>query len=440
MSWVESAIWNEALGIMETFVVTLCTWFFLSHTERSIERKAGLRFAMLCLYWAGFTGIIFWVRDNSYINLALPVYMVVMTEAAGCFLYNRGRIYRFYYFLFPLTIVAVQILIGCLVLGYMSARWGTFVFDYYLSNVALIVRQLAEILATGVWAVLLCRRKYEDVRGVWFAGLFLPPMVSAFIIFSLIFIGNVFMQMYGVFLIIVDIFLLVSMNFYIWYLFSYQAKNKKLEAELEIWRKQSEMQYRYYERVEAQYLSSRKMIHDMRNHLQAIEALNDQDAAKGKAYMKDMHQMLDSFGLVSYTDERMLNIILNDKAKAAKELGIGMDIRIGEICLGHVRDMDITTIFGNLLDNALEAAGRAEGERWIQVRADGYHEFAVVRIRNPRCENGAKGTDNETGHMGIGLDNVRHTLEKYGGGMMAESSGDEFTVNLTIPGCVSGSK
>ena len=195
MSWVESAIWNEALGIMETFVITLCTWFFLSHTERSIERKAGLRFAMLCLYWAGFTGIIFWVRDNSYINLALPVYMVVMTEAAGCFLYNRGRIYRFYYFLFPLTIVAVQILIGCLVLGYMSARWGTFVFDYYLSNVALIVRQLAEILATGVWAVLLCRRKYEDVRGVWFAGLFLPPMVSAFIIFSLIFIGNVFMQM-----------------------------------------------------------------------------------------------------------------------------------------------------------------------------------------------------------------------------------------------------
>ena len=247
------------------------------------------------------------MRDNSYINLALPVYMVVMTEAAGCFLYNRGRIYRFYYFLFPLTIVAVQILIGCLVLGYMSARWGTFVFVYYLSNVALIVRQLAEILATGVWAVLLCRRKYEEVRGVWFAGLFLPPIVSAFIIFSLIFIGNVFMQMYGVFLIIVDIFLLVSMNFYIWYLFSYQAKNKKLEAELEIWRKQSEMQYRYYERVEAQYLSSRKMIHDMRNHLQAIEALNDQDAAKGKAYMRDMHQMLDSFGLVSYTDERMLN-------------------------------------------------------------------------------------------------------------------------------------
>ena len=35
--------------------------------------------------------------------------------------------------------------------------------------------------------------------------------------------------------------------------------------------------------------------------------------------------------------------------------------------------------------------------------------------------------------MGIGLENVRHTLEQYGGGMMTEGVGDEFVVNITIP-------
>ena len=80
------------------------------------------------------------------------------------------------------------------------------------------------------------------------------------------------------------------LNLYIWFLFSYQSRNKKLKAELEIRRRLSEMQYQYYERVEMQYLSSRKMIHDMRNHLQAIEALAEQREGGGiyKGYTSDV--------------------------------------------------------------------------------------------------------------------------------------------------------
>ncbi len=474
MSWVESAMWNGMLAVMEVVVITLCTGFFLSRMEQSIDRKKRSRLAMLLLYGIGYAGITFGMEGSSDINLALPAFMIVMTAVTGFCMYSRRRLSCFYYFLFPVTVIVAQVLIGYLVIGYMSVRWGIFIFDYYLANVTLIIRQLTEILLTGVWVVLLNRRKYEDVKGVWFAGLFLPPLVSAFIIFSLICIGNVYMQMYGVFLIIIDILLLVSMNLYIWFLFSYQSRNKKLKAELEIRRRLSEMQYQYYERVEMQYLSSRKMIHDMRNHLQAIEALAEQDREKGEEYIRDMHQMLDSFTLVCYTDNRMLNIILNEKAKEAKELGIAIDIRIGEVRLFHIRDMDITTIFANLLDNALEAARQAEGERRIRVRADVFHEFAAVRIQNTiadpggasggmdkgsekvkreeeaavtkasgRAEVWGKNGENETDaagagtaerkHMGIGLENVRHTLERYGGGMMTEVIGNEFIVNLTIP-------
>lgn len=322
---------------------------------------------------------------------------------------------------------------------------------------ALIIKQFTEILLTGVWVVLINRRKYENVKGIRFAGLFLPPAVSVFIIFSLIYIGDVFMQLSGPALIILDILFLVFMNLYIWYLFSYQSKNEKLKAELELWKKQSEMQYQYYEKVEQNYRSSRKMIHDIRNHLQAIEALQEQEAAQGKEYVRNMHQMLDSLGSVNYTDNRMLNIILNDKAEEAEKSEIEVVIRIGEIHLEHVRDMDITTIFANLLDNALEAAEQAEGNRMIQVRADTFHDFVAVKIRNSmKCADTA--TAGETGedadyqeswnveawnqkkgkgrklHMGIGLENVRHTLEKYGGGMMTEAAGDEFTVSITIPG------
>ncbi len=455
MDWVESGIWNEILVLMETVVLALCTWYFLSHTKQGIKGKKKYRCAAIFLYWAGLAGVTFGIQDSRYINLVLLAYMAVMTILTGFWLYNRGGMYCFYYFLFPVTLVTVQIFVIYIVFAYMSSRWGTLIFDYTSANVALIIKQLTEILLTGVWVVLLNRKKYENVKGIRFAGLFLPPAVSMFIIFSLIYIGDVFVQLYGSFLILLDIFFLVFMNLYIWYLFSYQSKSKKLKTELEIQKRHSEMQYQYYEKVEQKVQSSRKMIHDMRNHLQAIEALQEQDGAQAKAYVWDMHQMLDNIGIVNFTNSRMLNIILNDKAEEAEKNSVKMDVQIGEIHLEHIKDMDMTTIFANLLDNAVEAAGQAERERVVQVRADTFHEFTAVRICNSmRCtdmavrENEVDGTMKNTqnlgasepmerkdgkSHMGIGLENVRHTLEKYGGGMMAEAVGNEYIVNITIP-------
>ncbi len=452
VNWVESGIWNGILVLTETVVLALCTWYFLSHTKQNVNGKRMYRCAAALAYWVGLAGITLGMQSNRYINLVLLAYMVAMTIITGFWLYHRGGMYCFYYFLFPVSLVTAQICVIYVVFAYMSSRRGILIFDYTSANVALIIKQLTEILLTGVWIVLLNRKKYESVSGIRFAGLFLPPAVSMFITFSLIYIGDVYVQLYGSFLIILDIFFLVFMNLYIWHLFSYQSKNRKLKTELEIRKKHSEMQYQYYEKVEQKYQSTRKMIHDMRNHLQAIEALQEQDEAQAIGYVRDMHQMLDNMGIVNFTDNRILNIILNDKAEEAEKNGIGMEIQIGEIHLGHMKDMDMTTIFGNLLDNALEAAGQAERERKIQIRADTFHEFTVVKIHNSmrtadtaRQDNGASDAGQNIGasdlqgkrggksHMGIGLENVRRTLEKYGGGFMAEAVGDEFSVNITIP-------
>lgn len=267
MDWVESGIWNTILVILETIVLTSCTWYFQSHTEQNVNGKRKDRCAAALLYWAGLMGAVFGCSGSRYQSLVLFAYMVFMTMLTGTWLYNRGSMYRFYYFLFPVTLVVAQIFVIYMTFGFMSSRWGWMIFDYTSANIALIIKQLMEILLTGVWVVLLNRKKYEDVKGVRFAGLFLPPAVSIFIIFSLIYIADAFIQLYGFFLIILDIVLLVLMNLYVWYLFTYQSKNKKLRAELELRKKQSEMQLQYYENAEQRYQRSRKMVHDMRNHL-----------------------------------------------------------------------------------------------------------------------------------------------------------------------------
>lgn len=155
MDWVESGIWNEILVLMETVVLALCTWYFLSHTKQGIKGKKKYRCAAIFLYWAGLAGVTFGIQDSRYINLVLLAYMAVMTILTGFWLYNRGGMYCFYYFLFPVTLVTVQIFVIYIVFAYMSSRWGTLIFDYTSANVALIIKQLTEILLTGVWVVLL---------------------------------------------------------------------------------------------------------------------------------------------------------------------------------------------------------------------------------------------------------------------------------------------
>ena len=178
MSWIEYGIWNEILMCMETFVLTLCTWFFMSRTEQDQSEKKKYRWGAAILYWMGLAGITFGFQDSRSVHLILLVYMVFMTMLAGRQLYNRGRMYRFYYFLFPVSMVTVRIFVIYMVFAYMSSRWGSMIFDYTLANIASVIRQLTEILLTGAWVVVLNRKKYENVKGMQFTGLFLAPAVS----------------------------------------------------------------------------------------------------------------------------------------------------------------------------------------------------------------------------------------------------------------------
>ena len=80
---------------------------------------------------------------------------------------------------------------------------------------------------------------------------------------------------------------------------------------------------------------------------------------------------------------------------------------IGDVKLTGIKDLDITTIFANLLDNAIEAAREIKNDAYIDLKMDYFNEFIVVSIRNSMGES----ESTKEGHMGIGLENVRYTLE-----------------------------
>lgn len=437
MGWVAASRWNRFLSILENITIILCTWYFISHIDVNRKRTLKMKLPVYLAYGISFTLFSVYLPPEFYFDFGGVVIMIVATVCIGHFLYNESRMYLFYYFLYPVSIFIIQTLVSYMAYSYNIARWGLLAFDYYNDNVALLVRILSICLLTGIWVLLVNRKKYENVSKLQFTGLFLPPLFSIFIILSLIMLGNVYVQMYGAFLIVINITLLVLMNLYSLYLFSYLSRNRKLKDELEILGKQREMQYRYYENLERRYQSSRQMIHDIRNHLQAMESLvQDGQNDSAGSYVGDMYQMLNALGRVQYSDNQMLNIILNDKAENARATGITLDIDMGDICLKQMKDIDITTVFANLLDNAVEAADSAASDKYIKIRAGTFHDFAVIKIQNAMSaeyESRKKRMKDKTGHMGIGLENVRRTLKKYGGGIQTEATEREYKVSITIP-------
>ena len=143
-----------------------------------------------------------------------------------------------------------------------------------------------------------------------------------------------------------------------------------------------------------------------------------------------MHQMLNALGMTYYTDNRMLNIILNDKLKSLNQEQFYCSLM--GVRLGFLSDMDTTTIFANLLDNALEEC-RGNQDFRLHLQGEQIQDFCVIKMSNTTEGTYTPGRSSKTGHDGIGLENVRNAVEKYHGEMQTVQREDVFSVTLLFP-------
>lgn len=118
------------------------------------------------------------------------------------------------------------------------------------------------------------------------------------------------------------------------------------------------------------------ILHDVNKHIKAIEGLYgaEQGNTAGE-YAAEIRELLKPLIPVQYTENPILNILLTDKESVMKEKGISVTIKVDNVNLNFLAPIDITTIFGNLLDNAIEAAEKLEGGKYISIKIGSYHKW-----------------------------------------------------------------
>lgn len=98
--------------------------------------------------------------------------------------------------------------------------------------------------------------------------------------------------------------------------------------------------------------------------------------------------------------------------------------------------MDLCVIFGNALDNAIEACDRVENEeRQIYVYMMYSPQELTCRISNtakkPEHEIIKTSKSDKLNH-GFGLENIKKTVEKYNGVVNIEQDEEKFTLSFSL--------
>ena len=103
--------------------------------------------------------------------------------------------------------------------------------------------------------------------------------------------------------------------------------------------------------------------------------------------------------------------------------------------------MDICSVFGNLLDNAIECELRIpdKKKRLIHLAVFSKKDFLIICCENycPEPVNFRSGdpvtTKEDGNYHGYGVKSMRYTAQKYGGTMTIEAKDNWFSVNILIP-------
>ena len=208
------------------------------------------------------------------------------------------------------------------------------------------------------------------------------------------------------------------------------------EKQLIALEQQAKVQYEYYLTQAKKYDQTIQILHDVNKHIKAIEGLYgaEQEKTAGE-YATKIRELLKPLIPVQYTENPILNILLTDKESVMREKGISVTIKVDNVNLNFIEPIDITTIFGNLLDNAIEATEKLKGEKYICIKIGSYHKMIVVSIENNcnevKWRNGFP-VSNKGKNGGIGLLNVQSSIKKYDGDLTLKNDGNKFAAELFL--------
>ena len=211
-----------------------------------------------------------------------------------------------------------------------------------------------------------------------------------------------------------------------------KEKSRYLECQLSY-------QLKHYLSIEEKNLMLKRYRHDMTNHWILVNRLikNNKFNIAEEYSSKMADKLIGEEELILDTGNPILDAILTEKIQKAKSLNIDF---LKEIIISKgikIDPIDCCIIFGNILDNAIEACVKLENKRYIEIKLNSKGNMLICKVRNSINSNepikkGYKTTKRDENIHGFGITNIKKSIEKYNGYIDISHSFDYFEISFIL--------
>ena len=212
---------------------------------------------------------------------------------------------------------------------------------------------------------------------------------------------------------------------------------KKRSEEFE---KQLRIQLKQYEALSASNQEIRRFRHDYRNMSIGLKKLIEEGRNKEALEMlEQLDKTLDNAMIKYDTGSGIVDALLTDKQNRAEKSNTIIRFE-GTIPGDRIEPADLCVIFGNTLDNAIEACGRMNTveQKLITVNSVYKGGCVVILITNPvdhKIEFSGDiplTTKKDKKHHGFGLYSLKMVVKRYSGNVTFDCADDKFSVSVDL--------
>lgn len=286
------------------------------------------------------------------------------------------------------------------------------------------------------------RGKYTEQNDRSTLFLIVIPITSVFLMHTFIGISDSFsLSPAHLRMITLSALLLLIANLLVFGINQYNQKKNREFTEMQLLLQKEANAAEYYEMLSVQNENQSILIHDIKKHLQSIDLLSEkQEYGKIRAYIRHLMLSSDLKETAPLCGNEMLNAILCRYKRQCDSLKISFHADIRSKSIDFITDNDLTSLFCNLLDNALEAAcGIPDAFIEIGTGKNEKTPFTVITVKNSSRKKPFSGPDGslttdkpDKRRHGFGVKSIQKTVAKYHGNMQMYYHEDTLTFHTII--------
>ena len=392
------------------------------------QTTAKTEFMSYVIYMIFITGV--------YLLINIPIVMLVCNLICFCLLtlnYQAPLLKKFMAtLLIYISLMFIEIILARFISGYFE--FETFSTNNYSSILGLVTIKLLSFMLVLILKNFKNMKEGIEISAFNWISIILIPGVSIFITILLLQAKNI-----NNFYVFLSIILLFVINFITFYLYDNIAATFQIKIEQMQLIEQNKSYERQFSVMKEALENTNVIRHDFKHHLAVIHCFVELNQTEEcLSYLNKLSEWTDKQSLYAKSGHPIIDSIINFKLDqaAAKKISVSVRLQIPKDL--ELSTFDLSTLLGNLLDNAIEATCKLPEKRMIQLTIQYQKGILLIQLKNSfngiirKSDNKILTTKKDAKQHGIGLRRISEVVEKYNGYLVMENDDHIFLTKIML--------